>query len=192
MFFVSRVVGFVSCFLMQGMPVHISDVLGVPVLVGQIPVKYYLKTVRIPSPTTADACVGDGRGGRSAVSPPRGAAGRGDAPGRGWLSCAAGVPGRGAAVSAGPQGSARGCGRAVRRGRDLAPQPRTCSGQDAAPPRRFLAEGRDHSISHRQGCETILGPDPDEPVYRALCPHAAHGFDKLGRPVRRFLYSTWP
>lgn len=29
----------------------------------------------------------------------------------------------------------------------------------------------------------ILGPDPNEHIYRATCPHANHKFDKTGRPV---------
>lgn len=29
----------------------------------------------------------------------------------------------------------------------------------------------------------ILGPDPNEPVYAAICPHANHKFDKQGRPI---------
>ncbi len=38
--------------------------------------------------------------------------------------------------------------------------------------------------AHVQGGEKTLVPDPNEPIYRALCPHANHGFDKQGRPVR--------
>ena len=29
----------------------------------------------------------------------------------------------------------------------------------------------------------ILDADPNEPVYRALCPHSNHKFDKKGRPI---------
>lgn len=36
---------------------------------------------------------------------------------------------------------------------------------------------------HSHGCETIVGPDPNEHVYHAMCPHANHKFDKLGRPI---------
>lgn len=36
---------------------------------------------------------------------------------------------------------------------------------------------------HSMGNERIFEPDPNEHIYRAMCPHANHKFDKKGRPI---------